>query len=192
MKKSTKKERFLAVVLKLIHKKGFKAMTMRDIAKELNFEVANVYNYIDSKQALLEAYLFDIQDEFHSAIDPILYSSHTPRVKLSLVISSYIRITTQRPYEQALLVNEWRNLKEPKFQEFVERRKSYENKVQSIIIAGVEQEQFRSLNVEIAMQSILASLRWLHHKYLDTDEMPNPVEIDKQLTEFILAAITKY
>ena len=128
MKKSTKKERFLEVVLKLIHKKGFKATTMRDIAQELNFEVANVYNYIDSKQSLLEEYLFDIQDEFHNAIDPILDSTYNPDEKLRLVVSSYIRITTKRPYEQALLVNEWRNLKEPRLQEFVTRRKEYECK----------------------------------------------------------------
>ena len=192
LKKSTKKERFLAVVLKLIHKKGFKATTMRDIAHELNFEVANVYNYIDSKQSLLEAYLFDIQDEFHNAIDPILDSSHTAKEKLSLIISSYIRITAQRPYEQALLVNEWRNLKEPKLQEFVERRKAYENKLQGVVTAGVEQGEFRSLNVEIATQTILASLRWLYQRYLETKTTPNPVEIDKQLTDFILAGLAKH
>lgn len=191
MKKNSKKERFLAVVLKLIHKKGFRATTMRDIAKELNFEVANVYNYIDSKQSLLEEYLFDIQDEFHSAIDPILDSSHTAKEKLSLVISSYIRITTQRPYEQALLVNEWRNLKEPQLQEFVERRKAYEDKLHCIITVGVEQGEFRPLDVEIATQTILASLRWLHKRYLDTEVILNPVEIDKQLTDFILLAIAK-
>ncbi|MEY8019370.1 TetR/AcrR family transcriptional regulator [Muriicola sp. SD30] len=189
MKKSTKKVRFLGVVLELIHKKGFMATTMRDIAQELNFEVANVYNYIDSKQALLEEYLFDIQDEFHSAIDPIMGSSLTATEKLSLVISSYIQITTKRPYEQALLVNEWRNLKEPKLQEFVKRRKVYENKLQGIIADGVEQGEFRPLDIEIATQTILASLRWLHMRYLDTEVKLNPVKIDKQLTDFILLAV---
>ena len=53
MKKSKKRERFLQAVLQLIHEKGFKATTMRDIAEKLNFDVANIYNYIDSKQSLL-------------------------------------------------------------------------------------------------------------------------------------------
>ena len=191
MKKSTKKERFLEVVLKLIHKKGFKATTMRDIAQELNFEVANVYNYIDSKQSLLEEYLFDIQDEFHNAIDPILDSTYNPDEKLRLVVSSYIRITTKRPYEQALLVNEWRNLKEPRLQEFVTRRKEYECKLGVIIKAGVEQGQFRTLEVEMATQTILASLRWLHNKYLESESAINPIEIEKQVTDFIFEGISK-
>ncbi len=42
MKKLTKKELFFEKTLKLISEKGFKATTMRDIAHELNFEVANV------------------------------------------------------------------------------------------------------------------------------------------------------
>lgn len=190
MKKSAKKERFLDVVLKLIHKKGFKATTMRDIAQELNFEVANVYNYIDSKQSLLEEYLFDIQNEFHNAIDPILDSSHAPDEKFRLVISSYVRITTKRPYEQALLVNEWRNLKEPRLQEFVERRKSYENKLQDIIEEGVKQGQFKTQDIEMTTQTILASLRWLHNKCLDTESTSNPIEMEKQLLDFILDGIS--
>lgn len=191
MKKSNKKERFLDVVLKLIHKKGFRATTMRDIAQELNFEVANVYNYIDSKQSLLEGYLFDIQDEFHSAIDPILDSSHAPNEKFRLVVSSYIRITTKRPYEQALLVNEWRNLKEPRLQEFVERRKGYENKLRGIITEGVEQGQFRTRDVEMTTQTILATLRWLHNRCLNTESIINPMEIEKQLLDFIFNGISK-
>ncbi len=191
MKKSTKKELFLEVVLKLIHKKGFKATTMRDIARELNFEVANVYNYIDSKQSLLEGYIFDTQDEFHVAIDAILDAAYAPSKKLQLVISSYIRITTKRPYEQALLVNEWRNLKEPRLQEFIVRRKEYENKLTHIIKEGVEQGQFRLLDVELATQTILGSLRWLYNKYLETESELNPLEIEKQLIAFIFEGISK-
>lgn len=191
MKMSAKKEQFLEVVLKLIHKKGFKATTMRDIAQELNFEVANVYNYIDSKQSLLEGYVFDTQDEFHNAIDLIIDSTSAPNEKLKLVVSTYIQITTKRPYEQALLVNEWRNLKEPRLQEFVSRRKEYENKVQGIISEGVEQGQFRDLNVSLATQTVLASLRWLHNRYLGEESTINLIETEKQILEFIFRGISK-
>ena len=53
-----KRQRFLDEALKLIHEKGFKGMTMRNIAEKLNCDVANVYNYIENKQALLEERLF--------------------------------------------------------------------------------------------------------------------------------------
>lgn len=191
MKQSTKKERFFEETLKLIHTKGFKATTMRDIAQKLNFEVANVYNYIDSKQALLELYLFDISKEFHTAIDLILDSTYAPDEKLRLVISSYIQITANRPYEQALLINEWRNLKEPKLQEFVDSRKDYENKLKTVILAGVEQGQFRAMNLELATQTIMATMRWLYTSYIDSEIEINTVEIEKQLTDFVFVGVSK-
>lgn len=191
MKKITKKERFLEESLKLIHEKGFKATTIRDIAQKLNFEVANVYNYIDSKQSLLEAYLFDIQDEFHSSMELILDSTYSPKEKLRLVISSYIQITSKRPYVQALLVNEWRNLKEPRLQEFIDRRRDYEHKLKTILQAGVKEGQFRVTDLEITAQTILATLRWLYKKYVDTELKINPIEIEKQLADFIFNGISK-
>lgn len=190
MEKSTKKERFFKEVLKLIHVKGFKATTMRDIASKLNFEVANVYNYIDSKNELLETYLFGMQDEFHHSLDDIMDSSYSPKEKMRLVISSYIQITSKRPYEQALLVNEWRNLKEPKLQEFIERRIDYENKIKIIFQEGVENGQFENVDLEIATATILASLRWLYKKYIDTTSKINPLEIEKQLTHLIFNGIS--
>ena len=190
MKKNTKKERFFTESLKLIHEKGFKATTMRDIASKLNFEVANVYNYIDSKNALLETFLFGMQDEFHDSLDEILDSSYDPKEKMRLVVSSYIKITSKRPYEQALLVNEWRNLKAPKLQEFIQRRKEYENKIKIIFQEGVDNNQFENIDVEIATATILAALRWLYKKYIDSTIKINSLEIEKQLTRLIFNGIS--
>lgn len=191
MKKNTKKERFLEVALQLIHEKGFKATTLRDIAQVLNFEVANVYNYIDSKQSLLEVYLFNIQDEFHDSIDSVVASSYSPKEKLRLVISSYIQITAKRPLVQALIANEWRNLKEPKLQEFIDRRNEYEKKLKSIIQEGVTKGEFREIDVDITTHIIMSSLRWLYVKYINPPTKINTIEIEKQMTDFIQNAIIK-
>lgn len=191
MKKNNKKERFLEVALTLIHEKGFKATTMRDIAQKLNFKVANVYNYIDSKQSLLEIYLFKIQDEFHDSINLILDSTHTPKVKLQLVVSSYIQITAKRPFIQALFANEWRNLKEPRLQEFIDRRKDYENKLKTIILEGIKKNEFRAMDADITTHIIMSTLRWVYIKYINPETITNPLEIEKQLIDFVITAIEK-
>tara|TARA_R110002074_G_scaffold167299_1_gene328318 strand:- start:7223 stop:7801 length:579 start_codon:yes stop_codon:yes gene_type:complete len=191
MKKSKKRERFLQAVLQLIHEKGFKATTMRDIAEKLNFDVANIYNYIDSKQSLLEIYLFNIQNEFHDSIDLIVHSSHTPQEKLRLFICSYLQITAKRPLEQALIANEWRNLKNPKLQEFIDRRKDYENKLKTIIIEGVNKGQFRDIDVDITTHIIMSALRSQYIKYIEPETSVNTSEIEKEFSNFILFAIVK-
>ena len=160
MKKNNKKERFLEVALTLIHEKGFKATTMRDIAQKLNFEVANVYNYIDSKQSLLETYLFNIQNEFHDSINLILDSTHTPKVKLQLVVSSYIQITAKRPFIQALLANEWRNLKEPRLQEFIDKIGKVSFDGNNYLIETEETVTSKNYDYILVLNTILATIEW--------------------------------
>jgi len=50
--------------LKGIYRQGFKATTMRGIAADIGIEAATIYNYVDSKQELLETMLFSIADKF--------------------------------------------------------------------------------------------------------------------------------
>ena len=84
MQGNTKREQFFTTALQLFHEKGFKATTMRNIAERMSFDVANIYNYIDNKQSLLETYLFGISQEFHNGVDNILASSYNAKEKLNM------------------------------------------------------------------------------------------------------------
>lgn len=191
MKVTEKRVRFLQESLKLIHEKGFKATTMRDLAERMGFEVGNIYNYTKSKQALLENFLFGISEEFHAGIDQIIASSFSCKEKLRLVIRLHVQLTAQKPYEIALLVNEWRNLKEEdgKLQAFIKERNEYENKVKSIIQQGVKLNEFQPMDIEIATFAVLSCVRWLFDKYTQQADKMNPIELEKQLTDFIFKGL---
>lgn len=192
IKTNTKKELFLIETLKLIHEKGFKATTMRDIAQRMNFEVANIYNYIDSKESLLENYVLEITHEFSVYIDNIIDSSYSPKDKLKMVLSRHIQFTFEKPYQLALMANEWRNLKEPALSEYVLKRNTYISKIASIIEEGIEKGEFRVMNVEIATNSIISSLRWTYNKYVNNDELAtNPIELEKQFMDFVFNGVNK-
>lgn len=177
------------VCLHLIYKKGFKGTTMRDIAQEMNMEAASIYNYIDSKSALLEEWLFDLSKAFHLGIDHILQSSYDPKEKIRSIISLHLRITVSDPYKAALLTNEWRNLTGVKQERFVAERNQYESKVQQVIEEGISAGQLSSLHPAIMTQTMLASLRWLFQWYIVHKDEMNPVELEKQLTEVIMKGI---
>lgn len=186
---SPRKKHFLDESLKMIHEKGYKATTMRDLADRMGFEVSNIYNFIDSKEALLETYLFQISEDFHSGIDHILESSYSPAEKLKALISLNINLTSTKPYQVGLLVNEWRNLQEPKLTKFVNRRSEYEGKVREIIQFGMDDGSFRPFDIDIITHSILSSVRWIYYWYTDHSEEVNPIELEKQLTEFVFGGI---
>ncbi len=190
MAKSVKKDLFFKETLRLIHEKGFRATTMRDIAERMNFEVANIYNYIDSKDALLENYVIGITKEFQTYMDNIIDSTFSPKDKLRMVISKHIQFTFEKPYQLALMANEWRNLKEPALSEYVAKRSDYIFKIASILEDGVEKGEFRPMNIEIATNSIVSSLRWSYNKYVDNSNTSiNPIELEKQFMDFIFNGV---
>ncbi len=189
MKAKTRKVKFFEESLILIHEKGYKATTMRDIADRMGFKVANVYNYIKKKEILLETYLFNISGEFHKGIAQISSSSYSPKEKLKAVVSLHVRLTAQKPYEIALLLNEWRHLKEPKLGEFIAERNEYEESVKAIVKEGMQQGELREMDIDIATHAVLSCVRWLYDKYTKHSKNVNPVELEKQLTDFILRGI---
>ena len=190
MAKSVKKDLFFKETLRLIHEKGFRATTMRDIAERMNFEVANIYNYIDSKDALLENYVIGITKEFQTYMDNIIDSTFSPKDKLRMVISKHIQFTFEKPYQLALMANEWRNLKEPALSEYVAKRSDYIFKIASILEDGIEKGEFRPMNIEIATNSIVSSLRWSYNKYVDNSNTSiNPIELEKQFMDFIFNGV---
>ena len=82
MKETERRKRFFRVALGLINRKGFKAMTMRMLAAELECDVSNIYNYVKSKHDILEQLLFEISGKFHEGIANITASNISPLDKL--------------------------------------------------------------------------------------------------------------
>ena len=187
----TKKETFVNKTLKLFHKKGFKATTMRDISENMGFEVTNVYNYIENKQSFLQELLLDIANEFRTGLNNINNSSYDSIEKLKALISMHVRIASQKPYEVALLVDDFKNLEEPGLSEFKARKQEYQTIVMGIVKQGMEDGMIRPMNIEITTQTILSTLRWQYVWFAKYGtEKVNPVEMEKNIVEIILSGIT--
>ncbi|SEC73443.1 transcriptional regulator, TetR family [Maribacter dokdonensis] len=190
---SIKKEIFMAITLKLIYEKGFNAATMRDIAKNANFEVPNIYNYISSKEAILEGYIFKIFDDFNGHMENIQKSSFSPKDKLRYVISKHVQFTVREPYQVALFVYDWRNLSEPKLGKFKKLRKGYLMQISAIIAKGIEEKQFRPMNIEMATFLVFSSLKWLFNIVIQEEvgdnNKINSVELEKQILDYIFGGI---
>ena len=179
----TKKEVFFETALRLIHEKGFKAMTIRSLAEALACDSANIYNYVSSKPAILEHLLFEISGDFHAGIDRILSAELLPEQQVEELIRLHVMLSSEKPFRVGLLVNEWRYLKEERLLAFVKERDSYEQKVSHIFREGIEKGIFRPLDVEVTTQSVLGSLRWQHDYYLKKQQKNKPTNPLKTLTE---------
>ena len=77
---------------------------MRLLAEKLHCDVANLYNYMDSKQKSLDYYLFELSADFHKGIDLIRYSKLGSMEKLRHIIHLYVQMSSEKPFQMALLV----------------------------------------------------------------------------------------
>jgi TetR/AcrR family transcriptional regulator, cholesterol catabolism regulator len=181
-----KRRVFYNVALTLIKKKGFKAMTMRDLATEMQCDVANIYNYTKSKDALLEDLLFEISEKFHAGILAIETSGFSATEKLKAIIALHIRLTIEYPNQVLLLVNEWRSLKEDSLKKFIDFRLAYEKSLATILEQGVQSQEFFIENIEFTTNCVLSSLRWLYG--WDHSNF-NHVELERMMRAFIFGGI---
>ena len=187
LQSSSRRDQVVDGSLRLIHTKGFKGTTMRDIASVMDCDVANLYNFIRSKHDILEHALFGISAEFHKGIDLITTSGYDPSRQIGMVIGLYVRLSYDRPYQIALLTNEWRHLTSESKRRFLAERAGFEQKLRSIIELGVEKGDFATENVTLATELVLSSVRWLFdHCITDVNDTHNPLSIERQITTFVL------
>ena len=69
---TVRRDEILLSARKLILTKGYEQMTIQDILNDLNIAKGTIYHYFDSKQALLEAFIQQIQHETEKPFRPIL------------------------------------------------------------------------------------------------------------------------
>lgn len=174
----------------LFRKKGYKATSMRDIAQEVGMEAASLYNHIKSKQELFQELLLHMAHLFTKGMDEINGSSYTPIIKLERLISMHVKFAVDYTDSISLITNEWVHLEGQSYDEFLELRDTYEKKFENIIKDCVEQGYFSPVNTEIALFSILSTLRWLYSWYSRNKNM-NPVELEKEFIHCLLDGLKK-
>lgn len=97
VQKEEMKEDILAAAQYEFLKRGYKSASLRTIAKKANTTIGNLYNYFDSKEAILDEIIGDIPQQIqhvfenHAALDPELFDLELNTIeKLCQVIDTYM------------------------------------------------------------------------------------------------------
>ncbi|MFY0603771.1 MAG: TetR family transcriptional regulator [Flavobacteriaceae bacterium] len=190
MKKEGRKEDILRVAAKLFKEKGYAAVTMRDIARELDIKAASLYNHINSKQEILKMIIISIAEEFTEEMN-IIYSSNVSAIeKLQKIIALHIDIAYKNSYGMASLNNDWMHLEE-QLEYYLELRNSYEDNFRSIIIKGIETKEIIHTNTEITLFSILSTLRSLY-LWIPKKEDLKSEDLVKNLSQVLIDGIRNH
>lgn len=163
---------------------------MRDIAREVGVEAASLYNHISSKQLILKELLLEIAQLFTQGMEAIQSQDLTCLKKLEALISLHVDITVSHTNAISLLPNEWVHLEEPSLKSFIKMRDAYEKEFKNILAKAMEQGQLKKLDADIAMFSILSTLRWLYSWYSKYKDKETKL-LKEELVESLLYGMTK-
>ena len=160
--KLTRKEEIVIVAAKLFKEKGYSAVSMRDIAQQMDIKAASLYNHIKGKQEILSSLVLQVAKEFTNSTQTITSQDGTALQRLKKLIEVHIDITVHHADAIAALNNDWMHLDGQDLLDFIAMRDQYEENFRSIIKQGIQTQQIKAKEPEVILFSILSTLRTLY------------------------------
>lgn len=162
MKTLSRKEEIITIAATLFREKGYNAISMRDLAAEMNMKAASLYNHISGKQEILAAIIFEVAIEFTKGIEGVVSQDISSLKKIEKLIELHIDITLNHSEALAAVNNDWIHLEGENLNAFIKMRDGYEDNFRNIIRQGIETNEIKPHHPEVILFSILSTLRTLY------------------------------
>lgn len=184
-----RKTQIIQTAAKLFREKGYKSVTMRDLADELGIKAASLYNHIESKQEILVIIIMDIAKNFTEHINQIFPINELSSIqKLRQVIRMHIDLSIDKTDALACMNNEWFYLEDSYKSSFLNMRNDYENKFRKIILKGMQKEEIAQYDPEIIVFSLLSTLRTLYLWYTKNKDYDRQT-LEEDVTKILLSGV---
>ena len=145
--------------LRLIHRHGFAAMTLRDLAAEVGIRPGSLYNHIASKQDLLFDLIHDHLTTLIAEMDTALADAGAePASRLRAFAAQHVLYHLERRQEVYIANFELRALDPANYARIVALRRSYEGRLIVVLEDGVAAGAFRVADTRVAAYAMLAML----------------------------------
>jgi AcrR family transcriptional regulator len=183
-----RKAQITKVAMNKFREKGYRAVSMRELADHVGIEAASFYNHFDSKESILKEICFRIAHEFFHGVELVLKEEKTLDKMLSHAIRSHVKVITENADASAVFFHDWRYLSAPFLSEFKLMRKKYENIFRLILRSGMNKKIFRRQDETFLVLTIFSSLNWVYEWY-DPKGKFSPDQIAENLSQLILDGI---
>lgn len=137
------REVVVAAGLEAFSAKGFYGASMRDIAREANTSLSNLYNYFPSKTYLLAQLLLDTGTDLYERLNAALERAEpNPALRLSALISAYVDFIVERPQASIIGISEIRYLEGDHRQDVTRVRDATESLFEQVVHEGCDSGAF--------------------------------------------------
>lgn len=151
----------------LFRQKGYNEASMRNIADALNIEAPSLYNHIKNKAELLQIICKKVAQDFEDNLLEVEQDSQPNSKKLERIIRFHIKMSMRNFDFLHVSNHQWKSLPPDELNQFLIARKKYETRLVQIVKDGILKKEFKILQPQVAVLTILSALRGLefYQKY---------------------------
>jgi TetR/AcrR family transcriptional regulator, cholesterol catabolism regulator len=189
-KKASKKDLIIRKASAMFREKGFPATSMRDLAEAVGLEAASLYNHIQSKSEILQEIIFRIANDCNVHLESLEGNGMTNTKKIESLIRFHVQMMLNRFDDYCVMINEWIHLTEPYLTTFTTQRRSYVQKMESIIQEGISNKEMKPVLPYVAMLTILSSVRGLEFWHRSAKKI-SPLVMEDNMVNHLINGLKK-
>jgi TetR/AcrR family transcriptional regulator, cholesterol catabolism regulator len=185
---STRREQIEDVASALFSNRGYRATSMRDIAKELDIQGASLYAHIPSKEAVLASIVERAAERFHQAIQPIAQGPGTAAERLRRMIEAHVQVVASSRERAHVFLFEWTSLGQERREAVARSRNAYEDTFTKVIAEGITAGELAHADAKLAAIFLLSAMNALAHWYRPDGPL-GPGAIAEQYADLFLRGL---
>lgn len=185
----SEEERLLLIyraAARVIHRKGYDATSINDIADAVGITKGGLYHYIDGKQSLLFKILSYALDILEAKVIEPTAQLVDAESRLHSVLALHTALILDKGIELTVLLDEAAGLTTEDLRTITERRWSYYRFVRAILQQLSDEGKLHDLDVTIATHNLIGQFQWLARWYQPGGRLTREGVIE----EFTKAALT--
>lgn len=159
------KEELISAAAELFAERGYRAVTIDEIAESVGSAKSVIYYYFESKNEILWEIFTRIYDSYFAMITSVLESEHGPKEKLRDIVLNHALNVMQRRAWTAIYFRDESELDEKQRKTILSRKREYDAMIERVYKDGVKAGVFRDLPTHIVVSGILGMCNWLYTWY---------------------------
>ena len=136
-------------------RQGYHATGIAELCEVNGFGKGAFYYYIGSKEELLGAIHDRVMDEVMLGADRVMEAGGTPSQQLARLGEALLDVIARYPDHVWVFLHEFPALTGERAEQFRQRRREYERRVEAILQAGIDAGEFRPVDVWLTARAWL-------------------------------------
>jgi AcrR family transcriptional regulator len=169
---------------------GYHATGIAELCVTNDLGKGALYHYIGSKEELLAAIHDRVMDEVGASTERVVAAGGSPREQLTMLGDELLDIIARYPDHVWVFLHEFPALTGERAEQFRERRRAFESRVEAMLQAGIDSGDFRDV------QPRLTAMAWLGmHNYtylwLKPDGSLSAHDVAREFADIFIGGIAK-